>query len=112
MPKQPQIPTGKITAVVDPAAEEPEPAIQVKAVYIIASNCVANLFLQFRGDALIGIHDQHPFMLPGNIFQRPVLLSWKVPIPNELHDPGSCSFRDCLCAIGARGINYYDFLGE
>jgi hypothetical protein len=51
-------------------------------------------------------------MLPGNILQRPVLLSWKVPIPNELHDSGSCFFRDRLCAIGARGINHYDLLGE
>src|SRR5262249_18758306 len=90
MPKQPQIPTGKITAMLDPAAEEPEAAIQVKPVHVGAANRQADFAFQFGCDSFVGIHDQHPFMLPGNIFQRPVFLSWKVPRPNELHDSGSC----------------------
>src|SRR5262245_13217194 len=112
MPKQPQVPTGKITAVVDPATEEPEAAIQIKSIHIGAANRQADFIFQFGCDSFVGIHNQHPFMLPWNIFQRPVLLSWKIPIPNELYDSRSCSFRNCLCVIGASGINHYDFLGE
>src|SRR3954447_13007018 len=110
MPKQPQIPTGKIAAVIDPPAEEPEAAIQIKPVYVAAANRVADLAFQFRCNSFVGVDNQQPFMLPRDIFQRPVLLPWDVSIPNELHDSSSCSFRDCLCAIGARGIDYHDLV--
>ena len=79
MSEQPQIPTGKITAVVDPAAEEPEAAIQIKSVYIGAANRMADFVLQLGCDSFVGIHDQHPFMLPGNTLQRQFFFRGRLP---------------------------------
>src|SRR5437868_2480117 len=38
MPEQAQIPTRKITAMVYPAAQKPEPTVQIKSVHVSAAN--------------------------------------------------------------------------
>ncbi len=79
MPEQAQVPAWKITAMIYPTIQKPEPAVEIKSVDVGAADRLANFAFQFRRDALIGIDDQHPFVLPGNIFQRPILLARQFP---------------------------------
>ena len=110
MSKQAQVPTWKITAMIDPTIQEPELAIQIKSVHVVAANGHANFTFQLRGDAFVGIDDQYPFMLPANILQSPVFFSWEFSVPYELHDPRSGGLGNRLRLIGARRINNDDFL--
>src|SRR5437899_1117914 len=112
MPEQSQVPTRKITAMVYPTIQEPESAVQIKSIYVGAPNRASDFAPQLGRDAFVGINDQHPFILPGNIFQRPVLLSWEISVPNKLHDASASCLGNRLGAIGARRINDYDFLRE
>src|ERR1043166_3015894 len=104
MPKQPQIPARKITAMIYPAAQKPETAIQIKSIHPRAANCLGDLALQFGCDAFVRIDDQHPIMFPANIFQSPILLPWEFSIPNELHDSGRSCLSNRLGVIRTRRI--------
>src|SRR6266478_8250902 len=95
-----------------PAAQKPEPAIHVKSIDIRAADRLRDFARQFWCDPFVGVNDQHPFMLPGNILQGPVLLSWGFSIPNELHDSDPSSLGNRLRAICARRIDDDDFLRE
>src|SRR5206468_5547694 len=76
MPEQAQIPTRKITAIIYPAPQKPEPAVQIKSIHISAPNRPSDFAFQLGRDAFVGIDNQHPLMLPANIFQSPVFLPW------------------------------------
>src|SRR5204863_4919486 len=85
VPEKPQVPAREITAVVDPATQEPEPAIQIEPVHIGSPNGALNLTRQLRRDPLVGIDNQHPLVAPRHVLQRPIFLSGKLTIPVELH---------------------------
>src|SRR5205823_2413102 len=51
----------------------------IKTIDFIALNPLHNLALQSGCNAFVGIDDQHPFMLPGDIFQSPVFLRGNLP---------------------------------
>src|SRR5215469_6378964 len=86
MSEQAQIPTRKVTAMIYPTIQEPESAVEIKSVQFGAANGLANFAFQFGRDALISIDDEHPFVLPGNIFQRPILLARQPSVPGKLYD--------------------------
>src|SRR5215831_17223269 len=75
MPEQTEVPTWEVTAMIYPTIQKPEPAVKIKSVYGGAANGLANFAFQLRRDAFISIDDQHPFVVPGNIFQRPIFLA-------------------------------------
>src|SRR6266496_2552102 len=112
MPEQAQIPTRKITAIIYPAPQKPEPAVQIKSIHISAANRPSDFAFQLGRDAFVGIDNQHPLMLPANIFQSPVFLPWEFPIPTELHDSSSRFLGNRLRGICARRIDYHDFFCE
>src|SRR5437016_11685064 len=99
MPKQAHVPARKITAMIYPTVQKPEAAIEIKSVDAAAANRLSDFALQFRRDALVRIDDYHPFMLPGDIFQGPVLFPWEFSVPNELHHPGAGYLGDRCGAI-------------
>ena len=110
--EQTQIPTRKVTAVIDPATQEPEPAVQIKSIHVSAANSKADFAFQLGCDAFVGVDNQHPFMSPGNIFQCPVFFSWEFSVPGELNHLRPGGSRDFLCSIRAGGINQNDFICE
>src|SRR6266513_2059137 len=112
MPEQAQVPTRKITAMIYPTIQEPEPAVEIKSVHVGAANGLPNCAFQFRRDALVGIDDQHPFVLPGNIFQRPILLARQFSGPSKLYNPSPGCLGDRLSAVCAARINHDDLLRE
>src|SRR5437764_15127436 len=85
MPEQAQVPTRKITAMVYPAAQKPEPPVQIKPLHIGAANRFSDVAFSLRCDAFVGIDDQNSFILPRNIFQSPVLLSSEIFGRIQLH---------------------------
>src|SRR5262249_52948331 len=101
MPEQAQIPARKITAMIDPTIQKPEPAVEIKSLHVHAPNGLADFQFQFRCDALIGIDDQHPFVLPANIFQRPILLTRQFSVPSKLYNPSSSCLDDRLSSVCA-----------
>src|SRR5262245_27134619 len=95
-----------------PAIQEPKPSVEIKSVNIGTANCHANFAFQFRRNALIGINYELPFVLPRDVFQRPIFFSWQFPIPYELGDSGSSCLSDRLSAVCAVRIDNYDVLRE
>ena len=112
MPEQAQVPARKITAMIYPTIQKPEPAVQIKSVHVGAANGLANFAFQFRRDALVGIDDQYPFVLPRNIFQRPILLARQFSAPSKLYNPSPSCLGDRLSAVCAARINHHDLLRE
>src|SRR5215216_4852644 len=110
MPEQAQVPARKVTAMIYPTIQEPEPAVEIESVYVGPANGLANFLFQFRRDALIGIDDEHPFVLPGNILQCPIFFSRQFSVPDKLSDPSSSLLRDCLSVVSAVRIDNHDFL--
>src|SRR5438477_650559 len=110
MAEQAQIPTRKITAMIYPTIQKPEPAVEIKAVHMHAANGLANLVFQFRRDALISIDDQHPFVLPENIFQCPILLARQFSVPSKLYNPSSSCLGNRFSAVCTPRINYHNLL--
>src|SRR5882724_2366032 len=111
-PEQAQVPTRKITAMIYPTIQKPEPAIEIKSVHVRAANGMANFAFQFRRDALVGIDDQYPFVLPRNIFQRPILLARQFSVPSKLYNPSPSCLGDRLSSVCAPRINHHDLLRE
>src|SRR5215470_5130904 len=75
MPEQAQIPTRKVAAMIDPSVQKPKSAVEIKSVHVRATNSFADFAFQLERDAFVRVDDQHPLMLPRNIFQRPILLA-------------------------------------
>src|SRR6266542_1135453 len=109
MPEQAQIPTRKITAIIYPAPQKPEPAVQIKSIHISAPNRPSDFVFQLGRDAFVVIDNQHPLMLPEKNFQSPVFLPWEFNIPNEMQESSSGLLDKRLHRICARSIDYHDF---
>src|SRR5262245_66081033 len=109
MPVQAKVPAREITAMIYPTIQKPKPAVKIKSVHIGAENGVANFAFQFRRDALIGIDDQHPFVVPGNIFQRPIFLARQFSVPSKLYNPSPSRLCNRLRSeerrVGTEGSN-------
>ena len=95
-----------------PTIQKPEPAVEIKAVHVDAANGLANFVFQFWRDALISIDDQHPFVLPRNIFQRPILLARQFSVPTKLYNLSPSCLGDCFSAVCTARINYHNLLSE
>jgi len=51
-------------------------------------------------------------VLPGNIFQRPILLARQFSVPSKLYNPSPSCLGDRLSAVCAARINHHDLLRE
>src|SRR5215831_20837631 len=104
MPEQAKVPTWEITAMIYPTIQKPEPAVKIEAVHVGAANGLANFAFQLGRDSLIGIYDQHPFVVPGNIFQRPILLARQFSVPGKLYKPSPSRLGNRLSTVCAGRI--------
>src|SRR2546430_10158231 len=79
MAEQAQVPTRKITAMIYPAAQKPEPAVTKKTIDVSAADRLAYFAFPVRRDAVVSMHHQHPFHLPANHYHIPVPFSPALP---------------------------------
>ena len=70
----------------DPFPQKHESSIDEIAIRCRIFQFCLDLRRKVSSDSLVRIENQHPFILPPNIFQRPIFLLGKPPIPVELDD--------------------------
>ena len=99
MSEQAQVPTRKITVMIYPPSRN-QNGSSIKTIDFIALNPLHNLALQSGCNAFVGIDDQHPFMLPGDIFQSPAFFSAGIYRSIRTARPGIRLPRQCsLCRL-------------
>src|SRR5438552_13346641 len=99
LPEETQIPTGIITAMLDPPSVEHEPAINEETISIRRPEGLLDFRGQFRRNPLVSIEDQNPLVFPRYIFQRPILFFRELAIPSELHHVRACGSRQLRCPV-------------
>ena len=85
-PKQAHVPTWIETTVPNPFAEKEEPAVDEVSIDFRTRYGDGDFPAQLRGNVLIGVHDQDPFVPERQVGNRPILFLGKDPIEFELDD--------------------------
>src|SRR6266511_4340783 len=87
--EQAEIPARIIAAMPNPSVQEQETAIHEVTIGAGRTQFLADLGRQLHRDSLIGIEDEHPLVLPGNLLQGPVLFLRKPAIPLKVDHFGA-----------------------
>lgn len=105
------VPRGEVTAVADGFAEEVGQPVDEEAIFRdVGDRSPGDLFdlaAESVGDDLVGVENERPVGLEGQVGERPVLL-FGVALPIVLDDVGAVLAGDVLGAIGRAAIDYED----
>jgi hypothetical protein len=96
--------------VANPFTQEKDPAIEVVATVVSVLNRRRNFIPQLWGDALVAVHNQHPVVVEGEIFQGPVLFLGPATVEVELNHLSSVAFGNFNGAVFTLGVHHEDFI--